>query len=198
MTETQAELKRYKRVLEITIAIFTTELLGAIISGSMTLLADSFHVFIDGGATIVSLVVARAVLNGYNEKAVRSIGGKINASFLVVVGLWMIFEAISQMKDHHVASGVMLFFSVLTGVGNLWQHRALNSGGRCQHITHKSMNAHVISDFLMSIGVVVTGIAIQVTGQPAIDTYVSMAIALIITVWGILIYSEADNIKLSP
>lgn len=55
------EIKRYSLVFILAGIIFGTEVMGGIVSGSLSLLSDAGHVFTDAAAILVSIVTAYSV-----------------------------------------------------------------------------------------------------------------------------------------
>jgi len=86
-----------------------------------------------------------------------------------------------------VDSGIMLVVAAMAIVFNgaiaAWLHH-----GSAGDLNLRSAVLHQVADALGSLGVLVAAIAIRITGRPAADAFVSLAIGLLIlwTSWGIL------------
>jgi len=177
------EIKRYGIIFGIAAMILIAEVVGGIISHSLALLADAGHVFTDTGATFVAIIVAYRVKRGDNEAQTRKVGGYINALLLGVVAVWVGLEAIERFQSpREVVSWVMISIAVLGTIGNYVQHRIMESADE-EHVTHESMRLHILSDLLQSVGVVLGGILIWMTGWVLIDPAISMIIAFMMAWW---------------
>jgi len=182
--------KRYKLILAISVPILILEILGGIISGSLALFADAAHVFHDLLAVTVAIIVEWGVkTRGKPEKEWRAVGGYINAALLATISFWIIIEAIDRfLFEYKVVSGIMIWTATLGAIGNYFQHRILASS-ISEHVTHKGVSLHVLSDFWQSIAVVLTGIVIAFTGLFVFDIVISVVIALVFFCWSIKLFS---------
>lgn len=182
-TDCWCEVKRYGVIFGIAAMILIAEVVGGIISQSLALLADAGHVFTDTAATLVAIVVAYRVKRGANEAQTRKVGGYVNALLLGGVAVWVALEAWERFfQPREVVSWVMVSIAVLGTIGNYVQHRIMESVDE-KHVTHESMHLHILSDLLQSVGVVLGGILIWMTGWVLIDPIISMAIALMMALW---------------
>lgn len=99
------ELIRYWQVLGLGAVIFTIEIVGGIVSGSLSLSADAWHVFVDCGAAIISIIVAwlvpyRARKGHITHKAMSAhVWGDLLQSVAVVVGGVFIFYTGNSLVD---------------------------------------------------------------------------------------------------
>lgn len=88
----ERELIRYWQVLGIGAVIFTIEIAGGVGSGSLSLFADAWHVFVDCGAVTISIIVAwlvpyRAGKRHITHKAMSAhVWGDLLQSVAVVAG----------------------------------------------------------------------------------------------------------------
>lgn len=173
------EERRYWRVLAISICLASLEFTGSFISGSLALASDAVHVLFDGLAAAFAIHVARVVHHNHcQEDRLRRRGGYLQAGLLLVVVAWLVYEATERLTaPHDVAGPVMLVIATIGAAGNYWQHSIL-ARASAQHITHLSFSWHVLSDFWQSIGVILSGLIVAVTGYTLIDPLLSLAIAL--------------------
>lgn len=177
------ETNRYTIIFGIAVVIVIVEIIGGVISNSLALLADAGHVFVDAIASLVSITVANQVKKGGNDAQTRKVGGYINALLLGAVSIWVGFEAIERFESpREITSWIMISIAVIGTIGNYVQHRVVESANET-HVTQKLMSRHVWSDLLQSIGVVIAGFIIWMSGWNIIDPLISMAIALIMAWW---------------
>ncbi|MBI5798859.1 MAG: cation transporter [Candidatus Yonathbacteria bacterium] len=182
-TDCWCEVKRYGILFGIAGMILIAEVVGGIVSQSLALLADAGHVLTDTGAILVAIIVSYRVKCGANEVQARKLGGYINALLLGGVAVWVFVEAIERFQEpREVVSWVMISIAVVGTIGNYVQHRMMESANE-DHVTHESMHLHILSDLLQSIGVVLGGSLIWVTGWVLIDPIISIVIALLMAWW---------------
>jgi len=176
------EAKRYWIVFGLAVVIFFAELLGGFYSGSLALISDAFHVFTDGLAMLVSIMVATLVRRRGSETDQRKIriwGGYFNAVALGVVSVEIFREAFFRIiAPREVLTSTMIVVAIAGMVGNLMQHNVLMLGSvEHNHITHKSLSIHILSDLCQSAAVITAGILIWITGYTIIDPLLSIVVA---------------------
>ncbi len=177
------ELKKFSLVFFIAFSVFLIELVGGIISNSLALLADAWHVLIDASSVFVAIVVSYYISKGLNEKKLRKTSGYINAGLLLAVSLWIIYEAIARIfEPREINSWIMISIAILGTVGNYIQHKILDHM-HDENITHESVKFHVLSDLLQSIAVVIGGVLIMTTGFNLIDPILSLIIGAVMLRW---------------
>lgn len=159
------------------------ELVGGIVSGSLSLVADALHNFNDCGSLVIALVARRIARKpadrtrtfGYRRAEV--IGALINLTVLIVVGLFLVYEAIDRFISPReiegwiviVVAGVALIVDVVTA-GLLF---AMSKGS----LNVKAAFLHNVSDALASVGVIVVGVAILLWDFYLLDVLVTLLIA---------------------
>lgn len=176
------EIKRYWLVFLLAAIIFVTEVMGSIISGSLALLSDAGHVFTDAIAILVSIVTAYLVkTKKFSEGSLRAIGGYINALLLFGIAIWVGIEGVDRINHpHEITSITMIAIALVGTLGNWVQYKALGTLDE-EHVTHKAMNLHILSDLLQSVLVVLGGVAIYFTGKDIVDPVLSVGIAVWMT-----------------
>lgn len=190
------EIKRYSLVFILAAIIFAAEIVGGIVSGSLALLADAGHVFTDAVAILVSIIAAHFVrTKRWHEHSVRAVGGIINALLLLGIAVWIGIEGIERI-DHprDIASGTMILIATLGTLGNWAQYYVLGTLEE-EHVTHKAMRLHILSDLLQSVAVVLGGIAIYLTDKHIIDPVLSVGIALWMAwrAWDLIIHIKKGH-----
>lgn len=178
----RCETTRYLRVLAIGSGILVVEIVCGLLSGSLALIADAGHVGVDMSAVVVALAVSATVQrHPHVERQVRTGGFALAIVLLACTAAWIAIEATARLDDPpHVLGLGVIVAATLGGIGNYWQHRLL--GNAEEHRTHRALHLHIKSDFVMSCGVVVSGLVVLATDWYVIDPVLSIAIALWILV----------------
>ncbi len=175
------EAQRYWIALWVTLGVLVGEILGGFFSGSLALLSDAVHVAVDSKYIIVSLVVVYLSKQiKYRENLYRKIGAYIGLALLIVGGLWILNKSYERFfNPRNITSDVMFLVALGGLLGNLFVLWLLKSVPKeNQNITHRFFNAHVLSDFFMSVAVVFSAITIWVTGLQIMDPITSTAVAV--------------------
>ena len=189
-------------VLGITVAILAAEIVGALLSGSLTLLADAGHMLTDAGGIGLSLLAisfgqrspSQARTFGYLRLEI--LAAAFNALLLFAVGVFVIVEAIRRLiHPPAVASGIMLAFGIIALCGNACSLLLLRRG-QGESLNIRGAFLEVLSDFLGAGAVIVAAVIIAVTGFERADPIASLLIAALIIprTWRLL--SEAGNVLL--
>lgn len=180
----RCELKRYLMVLSITLVIFVLEIFGSQLSKSLALYSDAWHVLIDFWAVLLAVVTEYCVVRfkRFPDAKLRSCSGILSSMLLVAVIVIIIFEAVGRLQAGTVIStGPLMIIATVGLMGNACAVLLLHSGA--SHITRRALFRHVLSDTLQSAVVVATGLAIYLTGIYLLDPVVSIAIALVMSIW---------------
>ncbi|EZP54586.1 cation diffusion facilitator family transporter [Sphingomonas sp. RIT328] len=163
-------------------------------TGSVALLADAGHNLSDvlglavawGGAALARSAPTKRFT--YGLKGSTILAALANAVFLLVALGAIVTEAVQRLGNPPAVTGLTV--SLVAGIGiainafTAW----LFARGRKGDINIRGAYLHMLSDALVSAGVVVAGIAIWATGFGWIDPLVSLVIAALIfwQTWGLL------------
>lgn len=173
-------------VLAITVAILAAEVAGALLSGSLTLLADAGHMLADAGGIALALLAihfgqrtpSQARTFGYLRLEI--LAAAVNALLLFAVGLFVIVEAIRRLiNPPEVASGLMLVFGIIALCGNACSLLLLRRG-KGESLNIRGAFLEVFSDFLGAAAVIVAAVIIAITGFARADPIASLLIAALI------------------
>lgn len=178
------EVAHYLKLATWSFGLFLFEFLGGLISGSVALISDSFHVLLDGTENIVSAIVSKLARKYAHEKKLRSIGGKISASLLFIAGVSIVHEGYERVIAPHRVEWYMTIIAIIGLSVNLWQLR-LHHRAHKEHYneTHFWQNWHLISDAAASVAVVVGGgIMLILNDWYWIDGILSIGIGTLITI----------------
>ena len=158
--------------LGLTSVVLVVEVIGAIISGSLALLADAGHMFTDAAGLVIALIAA--------QLAQRSPTDRRTWGYLRAVGTFILIEGIQRLfAPPAVASGIMLVFGVVGLAANIVALLVL-AGGRGANFNMRAAFLEVLNDALGSVAVIVAAIVIATTGFERADAIVSIFIAVLI------------------
>jgi len=192
--------KALKISLAIVLVVMIAEIVGGIISGSLALIGDAGHMLVDALALSLSLfaiTIARRPASAgrtYGYHRVEIMAALANGVILIVVAGYIFFEAYQRFTDPpNVQAPLMLIVAAVGLVANIAGLLLLKKA------SHGSLNVkaafwHIIGDTISSVGVIIAGIIILVTGSTIADPIIAVIIGVII-LWGaVRIVREAVDI----
>lgn len=161
---------------------------------SLALIADASHNLSDVASLLISLIgmklaqkaATRAYTYGYKKASI--LASLINAILLVVVLIGIIKSGIARLSNTPEVPGEIIIITAGVGVLINTLSAFLFAKGRKNDINIKGAFLHLMIDAIISVGVVVSGIAIYYTGYNIIDPMISFVIAaaILLTTWGLL------------
>lgn len=165
------------------------------LTGSLALLADAGH---NAGdvlglilAWVANLLMQRPPTkrHTYGWRSSSILAAMLNALILLVAVGSIVREAIARFSEPGtVATSTIIWVAAIGTVINLVS-ALLFMSGREQDLNVRGAFIHMLADAGVSLGVVVAGIAIQVTGLSLLDPVVSLIIA------GIIFWSTWDLLR---
>jgi cobalt-zinc-cadmium efflux system protein len=195
----QQDLKGKKLVLSIFLNIIITvsQVVGGLISGSLSLLSDALHNFSDVISLIISYIAT--VLTRKKETAGKTFGYKraeilaafINASTLIIVAILLAIEAIKRFQEpQEIASMWVIILAALSIILNGLSVWILQKDAK-DNLNIKSAYIHLLSDMFTSVAVLIAGILMYYLQLWWIDGLLTLLIAvyLVYISWNILIGS---------
>jgi cobalt-zinc-cadmium efflux system protein len=191
-----------KTALTITATFLVAEFMGALYTNSLALLADAGHMLTDVAALSLSLFAIRFAGRRatprmtYGFHRVEILAALVNGVFLVLVALYIFYEAFNRIKTPEVVKADwMLVVAVIGLLANLTSAWVLFG----KH--HESLNVrgaffHVLTDALGSLGAIVASIAILVGGYTLADPLISVVVAVLILWSSWIVIRDAVDILL--
>lgn len=187
-------------VFVISISVFVMEVVGGILSNSLALISDSFHVMLDFSAIGVSLIAFRIAKKPHSAKLsfgfhrAEIVAALINGITLILVSGFIFYESYKRfLIPQEIETNTLLGFAIAGFTANLVMLLVLKKESH-SNLNIKGSYTHVIGDMLSSIGVIVGGILISLTNYPIIDPIVSVGIGILIIRSGILLCKECVHI----
>ncbi len=167
----------------VTVAIAITEVIGGIVSGSISLVSDAVHMFTDVMAIGLSLfattMAARShsgvMTFGYHRAEVMV--ALANGLALAAISLWVLYEAFMRVLSPYTINAPLLLLTAGIGLsGNivvifLLKHHAGKS------INIHSAFIHVVYDTISSVAVIITGFITLNSGITIVDPLVAFLIS---------------------
>src|SRR4030065_887271 len=185
----------------ITILILIAEVLGGLLSNSLALLSDAGHVLTDAFALGLSLIAARISKRPsdyratYGYQRVGLLAAIINGLGLFSISVFIFIESYHRfVSPPSIDISVMMPIAIGGLIGNVIMVFILQHGHHDLNI--KSAWLHVLGDTLSSIGVIISGIIVYLTGWTYARPIAGALIGIIIISGGGRVVKEAASIFL--
>lgn len=199
--ERAPERRRLRRALLITAAILLVELVGGVVSGSLALLADAGHVFTDLGALALSYAAFLLSVRPATERRtwgwyrIEILAALFNGVLLVVLAAGVMLESWHRLSDPRPVQTVPMMVAAAIGLAGNAAAVLLLVGGR-RNLNVRGALMHVLGDTLSSLGVLLAGALILLTGWWAVDPIVGMAIGIVIVVGAVSLLRHSVDVLL--
>lgn len=172
--------------LGITASFFVIELVGGILTNSLALQTDAFHMLTDVFALAYALVAVRiaqrpiTLKKTYGYYRVEILSAFLNGILLWAVVLFIFYEAFQRIQQPaSVQSLNMLIIAVLGLVANGLAAATL-SRSRNESLNIKGAFLHVVADILGSLGAISAGLIMFFTGWYQADPIASILIGVLV------------------
>lgn len=174
--------------LAITSVVMIVQIVGAVLSGSLALLADAVHMFTDAAALVIALIASIVASRPANDRRTfgyqraEVFGALVNGVILIALSLWVAVEAVMRLMDPgevEVAGGLMLVVAIVGLAANSVAMWLLSSAQR-DSINVRGAYLEVLGDLIGSAAVIVAAIVIVATGWAPADAIASLFIAAMI------------------
>ncbi|GAA0249037.1 cation diffusion facilitator family transporter [Haladaptatus pallidirubidus] len=193
------------RALTIALAIntifFVVELVGALYSGSVTLLADAVHMLADsaslGLALFAAWISARPAdaRRTYGYQRAEVLGALGNGLLLLVAVGYVLFDSLRRFGNPRpidaelvVVVGALGLLANLAGAWVLSEHRGI--------LNVEGAFLHLVADALGSVAAIAVGIALVFTDLYVLDPLFAVFVALLVLYSAKDLFAESLNILL--
>jgi cobalt-zinc-cadmium efflux system protein len=205
-----SELKGKNLVVAIILNILITvsQIVGAFLSHSLSLMTDALHNLSDVMALFISYIANKLSKREYTYK--KSFGFKraeilaafINATTLLGVSVYLIVEAIERLitvKEVLIKGELIIWLAGLSIVANGLSVLLIHKDAK-HSMNMKAAYLHLFSDMLSSIAVLIGGVMISYFNMYWIDSVLSIAIAiyLIVSSWRLVISALRILMQFTP
>ena len=191
------EVQGKNLILSILLNLLITiaQIVGGIISGSLALISDALHNFSDVLSLSFSLVANKlsrrkaSVDHTFGYKRAELIAAFINAITLIIVALFLIYEASSRLfHPEPIKSTLVIWLAILGIIVNGGSVLLLKKDSE-HNLNMKSAYLHLLTDMMASVAVLVGGLLMKFYGWFWVDSIMTFLIAFY------LIYVSYDLIK---
>ena len=175
----------------LSVTVLVAEIITALLTGSLALLADAGHMLTDVVGLVMALVAAHLSTRPATDRSTwgmrraEVIGAALQAGMLAVVGAFVAFKAIHNLLvAPQVEASGMLVMGVIGLVANVIALVVLSGGrggdGHGENLNMRAAFLEVLNDALGSVGVIIAAAIVARTGWTRADAVVSLIIAALI------------------
>jgi cobalt-zinc-cadmium efflux system protein len=187
-----------KAALALILGFMAIELTVGVLASSLALLSDAGHMLTDAAALAISLTAARLAerpAHGamtYGLGRVEILSAQANGITLLVLGLLIVYGAITRLASPPHVAGVPVLLIALAGiVVNLLAARILSGGERKRSLNVEGSYRHILTDIYGFIATALAAIVILLTGFRRADPIASLLIA------GLMLHASYGLLKAS-
>jgi cobalt-zinc-cadmium efflux system protein len=175
-------------------AFMVAEVVVAVASGSLALLADAGHMLTDAGAIAGSLWALRLAQRphtntwSYGLKRAEILAAAANGVTLVVIGALILNEAVQRLIHPSAVAGPALVIVAVAGIAvNLAAAWLLGRANRTS-LNIEGAYQHILTDLYGFVGTAAAGIVVITTGWRRADSIASLLVVVLVlrAAWGLL------------
>lgn len=186
------DLKGKKLLLSIVLNIIITvaQVIGGIISGSLSLLSDALHNFSDVLSLIISYIAdlygkkEASLQRTFGYKRAEIIAAFVNALSLLLVAIYLVFEAVQRfINPQEIQSTLVIWLAVLGILANGFSVLLLHKDSK-DNMNMRSAYLHLFTDMSASVAVLIGGILMLYFNWFWVDSVLTVLISIYLLVMG--------------
>lgn len=204
--------KKLLGVSLLNISITVVQVIGGVLSNSLSLLSDAIHNLGDSSAIFIAFIAAKISRKQPNEhftfgyKRAEILAALFNSVVLIAICVFLVVEAFHRFVNPQPVHGKLMLLVASFGLlANLISVIILNKDKK-HNLNIKAAYLHLLGDTISSVVVIAGGLAIWLYGIVWIDPLITLLVAVYIVyhTWSvlketvnILMQSAPENISLA-
>lgn len=200
---TQKSVKLLILSFAINMLLSVAEIIGGIISGSVSLIGDALHNTSDAFSILIAVIAFKignkkaSAKYTYGFKRAEIIGGFVNLILLFISGCYLLAEGIERLINPQQIDGLLIIWiSVLALIIDALTAKISH------HDAHHNSNMkmvfiHNLADAFGSIGVIISGICIMWFDLYRVDGIVALLIAFYMIFQSVVSFPQIVNILMN-
>ena len=188
------------------VAFMIGEVAAGLVAHSLALLSDAAHMLTDAAAIGLAIVTAkiagRPARGGYTYglRRLEILSAQANGITLVVLAVWLAYEAIGRLITPHPVTGALMLGVALAGVCvNLtasWLLARANGASARRSLNMEGAVAHVLTDLYAFAATAIAAIIILATGFARADAIATLVVVALMLRAGSGLIRESGRIFL--
>lgn len=176
------------------------EIIGGILSGSLSLISDALHNLSDGVSVIISLIALKlkkkdiSLKHTFGLKRAEILAAVFNASTLIAIYIFLFYEAVKRLyAPSHIEPKAMIIVASAGLAANIAGTLLLKKDAE-KSMNIRSSYIHLLSDSVASVAVILGGLAIMYWNVYWLDPVLTILIGIYIVRESFVILMEAVHI----
>lgn len=196
----QAGDRRLLAAIAVNVLLTGAQIVGGVISGSLSLVADALHNLNDAASLGIALIARRIArrpadkVRTFGYRKAEVIGALINTTTLIIVGLYLVYEAVARFLQPEpidgwivvIVAGIALVVDLATALMTFSMAK--------ENLNIKAAFVHNVADALGSLVVICVGIVVLVFQWYVADLIATLLLAGYILLQGYRLMSESIRI----
>lgn len=185
----------------INILLTVVQIIGGVLSGSLSLIADALHNLSDAGAILIAIFARKISAKQADEnmtfgyQRAEIVGTLINSITLIIVGLYLIYEAISKyFSPTEIDGWIVIYIATIALVIDIATAVLTYMSGAKSSMNLRAAFIHNVSDAMASVAVVVAGVLIIFYQWYVVDVIATILISIYVLYHGGLLALESIKI----
>jgi cobalt-zinc-cadmium efflux system protein len=176
------------------VAFMAGEVVAAVVSGSLALLADAGHMVTDAaalGAALWALHLSARPASGswtFGLKRAETLAAAANGISLLVMAALLTFESVRRLVHPPPVEGPVLIVVAAVGVLVNLAATVVLAGGSRRSLNMRAAFLHVATDLFAFVATIVAGVVIQAAGYRRADPLATLVVVALMlrAAWGLL------------
>ena len=192
--------RRLLAAVSVNVLLTLAQVIGGVISGSLSLIADALHNFSDAASLGIALFARKISRKPPDEfktfgyKRAEIVAALINLTLLVVISLYLIYEAAWRLLEPQtITAWIVIFVATVALIVDTFTALITYSMSKGS-MNMKAAFLHNLSDALVSVGVIISGGLILLYSWYWVDTLLTFAIAGFVLWQGLLMLPKTIHL----
>lgn len=175
--------RRVALAVGINLLLTVAQIIGGVLAGSLSLIADALHNLSDAVSLIIAFVARRVARRPSDERMTFGYGraeivaALVNYTTLIVIGLYLVFEAVVRFAEPTPVTGWLVVVIAAVALAVDAVTAALTYRLSKSSVNMRAAFLHNLSDALGSVAVIIAGTLIILFDWWIIDPLVTLGIA---------------------
>ncbi|MBA6340248.1 cation transporter [Colwellia sp. MB02u-10] len=185
----------------INVLLTIVQIIGGVLSGSLSLIADALHNLSDAGAIVIAIFARKVSAKKADEnmtfgyQRAEIIGTLINSITLIIVGLYLIYEAVSKYFNPTEINGwIVIYIAGIALVIDIATAVLTYMSGAKSSMNLRAAFIHNVSDALASVAVIIAGVLIIFYQWYFVDVIATVLISIYVLYHGGLLALQSIKI----
>jgi cobalt-zinc-cadmium efflux system protein len=197
---------RLRIALALIVSFMAVEVVVGILASSLALLSDAGHMLTDAGAIAFALIAIRLAARPpqgdftFGLKRAEILAAQLNGAALLVLGIWIVYEAITRLVSPLDTAGGAVLVVAIIGIGVNLVATLVLAGANRKSLNIEGAYQHIFTDLIAFVATAIAGAVILITGFDRADGIAALFVAAIMfrSAYGLLRDSGRILLEAAP